>query len=79
MSHSFDLAVGQRVRVYPSSSDERFRVIVEDFGDCGEHPTGDEGAGYGLTGMSERAELLGGTLTAGPTDGGFRVELRVPA
>jgi signal transduction histidine kinase len=55
------------------------RLIVEDFGDCGEHPTGDEGAGYGLTGMSERAELLGGTLTAGPTDGGFRVELRVPA
>jgi signal transduction histidine kinase len=55
------------------------RLIVEDFGDCGEHRTGDEGAGYGLTGMSERAELLGGTLTAGPTDGGFRVELRVPA
>ena len=23
----------------------------------------------------ERAELLGGTLTAGPTDGGFRVDL----
>jgi len=32
-----------------------------------------------LTGMSERAELLGGTLTARPTDDGFRVELRVPA
>jgi signal transduction histidine kinase len=29
--------------------------------------------------MSERAELLGGTLIASPTDGGFRVELRVPA
>ena len=34
--------------------------------------------GYGLTGMRERAELLGGTLTAGPTGHGFRVELRVP-
>jgi signal transduction histidine kinase len=33
--------------------------------------------GYGLAGMRERAELLGGTLTAGPTDDGFRVELRV--
>ena len=55
------------------------RLVVEDFGDCGEHPATDEGAGYGLTGMSERAELLGGTLSAGPTDGGFRVELRVPA
>jgi signal transduction histidine kinase len=44
----------------------------------------DDGAGradggYGLTGMRERAELLGGTLTAGATAEGFRVELRVPA
>jgi signal transduction histidine kinase len=29
--------------------------------------------------MRERAELLGGTLTAGPTSGGFLVELWVPA
>jgi signal transduction histidine kinase len=35
--------------------------------------------GYGLTGMRERAELLGGTLSAGPADTGFLVELRVPA
>jgi signal transduction histidine kinase len=35
--------------------------------------------GYGLTGMRERAELLGGTLTAGPTGGGFLVLLKVPA
>jgi signal transduction histidine kinase len=55
------------------------RLIVEDFGRCAESPAPDEGTGYGLTGMSERAELLGGTLTAGPTDGGFRVELQVPA
>jgi signal transduction histidine kinase len=55
------------------------RLIIEDFGRCGAHPAGDEGTGYGLTGMRERAELVGGTLTAGPTDGGFRVELRVPA
>jgi signal transduction histidine kinase len=34
--------------------------------------------GYGLAGMRERAELLGGTLTAGPTDQGFRVLLRLP-
>jgi signal transduction histidine kinase len=37
------------------------------------------GSGYGLTGMRERAELLGGTLTAGPTGCGFRVVLRVAA
>ena len=34
--------------------------------------------GYGLTGMRERAELLGGKLTAGPTDEGFRVLLWLP-
>jgi signal transduction histidine kinase len=35
--------------------------------------------GYGLTGMRERAGLLGGTLEAGPTESGFRVRLQVPA
>ncbi|MEU5050533.1 histidine kinase [Streptomyces sp. NPDC021096] len=40
------------------------------------------GAGYGLLGMRERAELLGGTLEAGPAGDdqeGFVVRLRVPA
>ncbi len=36
------------------------------------------GGGYGLLGMRERAELLGGTLEAGPEGGGFTVRLRVP-
>ena len=35
--------------------------------------------GYGLTGMRERAELLGGRLAAAPTADGFRVELFLPA
>jgi signal transduction histidine kinase len=38
-----------------------------------------EPGGYGLTGMRERAGLLGGVLDAGPTETGFRVRLRVPA
>jgi signal transduction histidine kinase len=38
-----------------------------------------DGGGYGLTGMRERAELLGGRLSAGPADDGFRVELWLPA
>jgi len=37
------------------------------------------GGGYGLTGMRERAELLGGSLEAGHTPDGFRVELWIPA
>ena len=42
-------------------------------------PPASSDGGYGLTGMRERAELLGGTLTAAPTDTGFQVLLRVPA
>jgi len=36
------------------------------------------GGGYGLVGMRERAELLGGGLAAAPEDGEFRVVLNVP-
>ena len=34
--------------------------------------------GYGLAGLRERAELLGGCLEAGPTQHGFRVRLWLP-
>jgi len=38
------------------------------------------GGGLGIPGMRERAELLGGTLTAGPAPGGgFAVVARLPA
>ncbi|MEV3860066.1 histidine kinase [Streptomyces sp. NPDC050095] len=36
------------------------------------------GSGYGLLGMRERAELLGGVLEAGPYEEGFVVTLKVP-
>jgi signal transduction histidine kinase len=58
------------------------RLVVED-----RRATDDDGArsgdrerglGYGLTGMRERAELLGGRLAAAPTATGFRVELFLP-
>jgi signal transduction histidine kinase len=55
------------------------RLTIENFGNSGELPAPGDGTGYGLTGMTERAELLGGTLTAGPTGAGFLVELWVPA
>jgi signal transduction histidine kinase len=44
-----------------------------------EGPLARTGAGYGLTGLRERAALGGGTLTAGPADGYWRVWLRIPA
>lgn len=35
--------------------------------------------GYGIVGMRERAELLGGHVDAGPRpEGGFRVTARLP-
>ena len=37
------------------------------------------GAGYGLTGLRERAALAGGELEAGPADGTWQVILRIPA
>jgi signal transduction histidine kinase len=52
------------------------RLSIEDYGGPIRAAAG--GGGYGLTGMRERAELLGGTLVAGPTGAGFRVELWVP-
>ncbi len=56
------------------------RLTVENFAMNWEPPrTAGHGPGYGLTGMRERAELLGGELTTAMTRGGFRVELRVPA
>jgi signal transduction histidine kinase len=50
-----------------------------DVRDNGGPSNGEPGNGYGLVGMRERAELIGGTLEAGPAGDGFRVRLRVPA
>jgi signal transduction histidine kinase len=72
-------ARADRVEVCLAYEPAGTRLTIEDFDRCGERPAPADGTGYGLTGMSERAELLGGTLTAGPTDGGFLVELWVPA
>jgi signal transduction histidine kinase len=47
--------------------------------DSGGTSSSSTGNGYGLVGMRERAELIGGTLAADRTDGGFRVRLQVPA
>lgn len=43
------------------------------------HPTGPRREGYGLLGMTERAELVGATLRTGPTpDGGWVNTLEIP-
>jgi len=38
-----------------------------------------DGAGHGLTGMTERAQMYGGSVLAGPRPGGgFQVTVRLP-
>jgi signal transduction histidine kinase len=59
-------------------------LVVEDHGAAAALAPGGgaialAGGGYGLTGMRERAELLGGTLVAEPIEDGFRVRLVLPA
>ena len=71
------------------SADDEVVLVVDDRPATAENaaPTGvgwaeglaATGGGYGLKGMRERAELLGGTLCAGRADRGWRVELRLPA
>jgi signal transduction histidine kinase len=61
--------------------DSDVQLAIEDARSDKAAPPGPAGltfGGYGLTGMRERAELLGGELAAGPTDTGFRVLLRLP-
>ena len=74
-------APGQRVSVDLAFRPEEVEVRVVNpmpaDGERGE--LSKSGAGYGLTGLRERAALGGGTLEAGPADGQWRVCLRIPA
>ncbi|NBM14161.1 sensor histidine kinase [Streptomyces sp. GC420] len=73
-------APGARVRILLRYEPGEVALDVRDSGGTdvpGE--LGSSGSGYGLLGMRERAELLGGTLEAGPVEEGFAVRLRVPA
>ena len=74
-------APGARITVRLRYGDKDCEVAVTDSGAApgSPAPLADSGGGYGLAGMRERAELLGGALTAGPHDaGGFEVRLSLP-
>jgi signal transduction histidine kinase len=58
--------------------DQRDDQVAIEVTDNGRGGTAD-GTGYGITGMRERAGLLGGQLSAGPRpEGGFAVAARLP-
>jgi signal transduction histidine kinase len=67
-----------RIEVRVSVGADRVRLRVSDDGEAGHaRPAGSPG--YGLTGMAERADLLGGTLRAGPGPGrGWTVTAVLP-
>jgi signal transduction histidine kinase len=74
-------AIAERVEVTLDYLPDRTVLVVEDHAAPGSPQPVAVGAthgGFGLTGMRERAELLGGELLATPTNDGFRVELRLP-
>jgi signal transduction histidine kinase len=74
-------ATPERVEVRLDYRPESTVLVVQDHAAAGV-PTpvalGTAANGFGLTGMRERAELLGGELIAVPTHDGFKVELRLP-
>jgi signal transduction histidine kinase len=59
-------------------SAEGAELVVEDAAAAALAANGASKGGYGLIGMRERAELVGGTLEAGPVQTGFRVRLWLP-
>ena len=64
------------VRIDCDGSDVRLAVVDDGVHHRSRH---DAPAGFGLLGMTERAELLGGTLRAGPdAERGWRVEATIP-
>lgn len=77
LSNTRKHAPGAPVDVLLAYRDDVAELIVTDH--QGHRPADPVTAGYGLTGMRERAELIGGELTTGPTDDGWRVRLVVPA
>jgi signal transduction histidine kinase len=72
---TMNLSFGQHQTVLQVANDRP----PDDPGGAPARPLADTGGGYGLDGLTERAELLGGTLRAGPDQRGcWTVELWIP-
>jgi signal transduction histidine kinase len=69
-------APGAAVVVVLRFDEARTVLTVDDH--PGQPPARAVSGGYGLLGMRERAELIGGSLDVGPTEDGWRVQLVIP-
>jgi signal transduction histidine kinase len=70
-------APGASASVVLSYESDRTRLAVDN-GASTSAPRDGMGGGRGLEGMRERVERAGGTMSAGPTGDGWRVEIEVP-
>lgn len=71
-------APGSGVTVELDYRARELAVTITDDGAGRPDAVTDLGGGNGIPGMRERASALGGSLTAGPFDGGFRVAATLP-
>jgi signal transduction histidine kinase len=74
-------APGTTPSVHLAFAADEVTLTVTDTGSPGgltPGPLAATGGGYGIEGLRERAELIGGTLVAGPYGEGWQVRLRVP-
>lgn len=78
LTNTLRYAPGGTVRLVFSYGRSGAELVVADAGGGGQATAG-LGGGRGVTGMRERAQALGGTLTAGPLpDGGWQVRAEFP-
>lgn len=70
-------APGARTEVVLDSTLDEVRLRVRSIADVPFEPAR-AGAGYGLIGMRERAEVVSGALAAGPADDGWLVTCAIP-
>ncbi|MBZ2197137.1 sensor histidine kinase [Occultella gossypii] len=74
-------ADAQRVEIAARVADGTLHLdVIDDGVGSVPEPPAERAGGHGIAGMAERATLLGGTLTAGPREGGgFAVRALLPA
>ncbi|GAA1582187.1 histidine kinase [Kribbella sancticallisti] len=79
LTNTVRYAPGAAVRILVRRAADHLLVLVDNGEGTAPASVG-QGSGRGITGMKDRAEAVGGTLTAGPgPDGGWQVRATLPA
>jgi signal transduction histidine kinase len=78
LTNTLKHAHGARSHVAVRFSPDALELSIRDEGGTGSRDLAAQGHGRGLIGMRERVAIFGGEFRAGPTPGGFGVEVRLP-